>query len=467
MCIRDSQLFERWCGREYGKKILCINIVNGAGGDGGVEAYTKLQTGEYIGLQAKWFPNSIENNQIKQIRSSVETAKKVRNNIKRYIICIPRDLSDEKMGKGGKKVKNHERSRLDACFKEIKKEYPEMILELWNESRILTELQYPEAEGIRKFWFERDEISLESLRKRFELAKNGWLKERYISSLHGSGYICNYISEMLGVPTYRRSLVSDLTQVETKIIKALNEIEHFLSLSDINTVYNNDEILKFEKTKKTLITYLRTCKYLINAAKYGAYIDSLNMGEVADFQELLDLLENCKLWKYTTTFRDLEKAIEEIHHFSDLATYLNTVYSSLTAFNLIILGNPGTGKTHGLANYVESCLQEGFPALLIRAKDVHADEGWGSILRRSLELSGEWSTDEIWSGLEACASICDVRRSLAKDSDSEIENEITKFLICIDGIDESTKWDSWTERIGELRTINPVSYTHLTLPTNR
>jgi len=216
-----NQLFERWCGREYGKKILCINIVNGAGGDGGVEAYTKLQTGEYIGLQAKWFPNSIENNQIKQIRSSVETAKKVRNNIKRYIICIPRDLSDEKMGKGGKKVKNHERSRLDACFKEIKKEYPEMILELWNESRILTELQYPEAEGIRKFWFERDEISLESLRKRFELAKNGWLKERYISSLHGSGYICNYISEMLGVPTYRRSLVSDLTQVETKIIKAL------------------------------------------------------------------------------------------------------------------------------------------------------------------------------------------------------------------------------------------------------
>lgn len=72
-----DQLFERWCYREYGNEILCINVVNGSGGDGGVEAYTKLQSGEYIGLQVKWFPYSIDKNQIKQIRSSVETAKKL------------------------------------------------------------------------------------------------------------------------------------------------------------------------------------------------------------------------------------------------------------------------------------------------------------------------------------------------------------------------------------------------------
>ena len=59
-----DQLFERWCRREYNTKILCINIVNGAGGDGGVEAYMKLQTGEYIGLQAKWFPDSIDDKKI-------------------------------------------------------------------------------------------------------------------------------------------------------------------------------------------------------------------------------------------------------------------------------------------------------------------------------------------------------------------------------------------------------------------
>ncbi|MCO5383660.1 MAG: hypothetical protein NHB15_17605 [Methanosarcina barkeri] len=336
-----------------------------------------------------------------------------------------------------------------------------MILELWDESRLLTELQYPEAEGIRKFWFEREEISLESLKKRFELAKNGWLRERYVSSLHGSGYICNYISEMLGVSTYRRSLVSDLTQIETKIIKALNEIEHFLSLPDINIVYKDDEITKFEREKKALMTYLQACQYLINAAKCGAYVDPLKLEETIGFRELLELLKNRSQWKYVITFRDLERALVDVHSspfdYPDLATYFNKVSSSLATFNLIILGNPSTGKTHGLANYVENSLKESFPALLIRAKDVRADEGWGSILRRSLELSEEWSTDEIWSGLEACASICDVKRALNKDYDSEIESEITRFLICIDGIDESTTWNSWIERIRELKTINQLN----------
>ena len=129
-------------------------------------------------------------------------------------------------------------------MEEIKEQYPEMVLELWDQDRLLTELQYPEAEGIRKFWFERDEISLESLKNRFEFAKNGWLKERYVSSLHGSGDICKYISSMLGVNTHRQNLVNDLTKIETKIIKALNEIEHFLSLPDINIVYDDDKITK-------------------------------------------------------------------------------------------------------------------------------------------------------------------------------------------------------------------------------
>lgn len=453
-----DQLFERWCRREYENKILCINIVNGAGGDGGVEAYTKLQTGEYIGLQAKWFPDLIDDKKIRQIRNSVKTAKKVRNNITKYVICIPHTLSNVKMGKGGVKTKNSESSRWYKFVKEINQLYPEMSLELWTDKKLLTELQYPEAEGIRKFWFEREEISLESLKKRFELAKNGWLKERYVSSLHGSGYICNYISEMLGVSIYRQNLVFNLTQVETKIIKALSEIEHFLSLPDIITVYNGDELTKFERAKKALMIYLQTCQCLINAAKYGAYVDPLKLKEKAGFRELFDLLKDHSQWKYIITFRDLERALVDVNSspfdYPDLATYFNKVSSSLASFNVIILGDPSTGKTHGLANYVENSLKESFPALLIRAKDVRADEGWGSILRRSLELSGEWSTDEIWSGLEACASICDVRRALNEDYDSEIGNENTRFLICVDGIDESTTWNSWIERIGELETIN-------------
>ena len=41
---------------EYRDQIQHIHVVNGAGGDGGVEAYAvMLSDGTYVGVQAKWF----------------------------------------------------------------------------------------------------------------------------------------------------------------------------------------------------------------------------------------------------------------------------------------------------------------------------------------------------------------------------------------------------------------------------
>ena len=54
-----NQLFELWIDREYKDTKKSFVVVNGAGGDGGVESYATLVTGEEIGVQAKWFPDSI------------------------------------------------------------------------------------------------------------------------------------------------------------------------------------------------------------------------------------------------------------------------------------------------------------------------------------------------------------------------------------------------------------------------
>lgn len=45
-----NQLFERWCMRGYRDQVQHIHVVNGAGGDGGVEAYAMLSDGTYIGV---------------------------------------------------------------------------------------------------------------------------------------------------------------------------------------------------------------------------------------------------------------------------------------------------------------------------------------------------------------------------------------------------------------------------------
>ena len=70
-----NQLFVNWSKEEYKSDIASIRIVNGAGGDG---------------LQAKWFPMSMTSGQINQIKNSIKTAKKVRPEITRYIVCSQR-----------------------------------------------------------------------------------------------------------------------------------------------------------------------------------------------------------------------------------------------------------------------------------------------------------------------------------------------------------------------------------------
>ena len=72
--ILCNQLFENWSKREYNDKFASFCVVNGSGGDGGVESYSTLIDGGIIGLQAKWFPYSISDNQIRQIKNSIETA---------------------------------------------------------------------------------------------------------------------------------------------------------------------------------------------------------------------------------------------------------------------------------------------------------------------------------------------------------------------------------------------------------
>ena len=71
-------LFEGWCKREYKDNLKYFSFVNGSGGDGGVEAYATLDSGEVIGVQSKWFPDKMETLQFNQIEKSFNTAIKVR-----------------------------------------------------------------------------------------------------------------------------------------------------------------------------------------------------------------------------------------------------------------------------------------------------------------------------------------------------------------------------------------------------
>lgn len=54
--VMCNVLFEGWCKSEYKDTLKYFSFVNGKGGDGGVEAYGLLDSGEVIGVQSKQFP---------------------------------------------------------------------------------------------------------------------------------------------------------------------------------------------------------------------------------------------------------------------------------------------------------------------------------------------------------------------------------------------------------------------------
>ena len=84
-----NQLFENWSKEEYKSDIASIRVVNGAGGDGGVESYATLKDGSIIGLQAKWFPTSMVSSQIAQIKNSIKTAKKCARRLAVILYVFP------------------------------------------------------------------------------------------------------------------------------------------------------------------------------------------------------------------------------------------------------------------------------------------------------------------------------------------------------------------------------------------
>lgn len=119
----------------------------------------------------------------------------------------------------------------------------------------------------------------------------------------------------------------------------------------------------------------------------------------------------------------------------------------------MIIGQRGTGKTHGIVNEIETQLSINHHVLvLIQARIFTEQDTWKKNLVDVLGLSDSWSEEEIWSALEAIS----YRHEINSPFDIETEDSIRiipKVIIYIDGIDEMKPYSQWNERISEASVI--------------
>lgn len=442
--ILCNQLFENWNKREYGNRLASFCVVNGSGGDGGVESFATLSDGNIIGLQAKWFLYSISDSQIQQIKNSIETAIKIRPQIIRYIVCIPRDLASDT----GRSTKT-ETKRWESLLEYVKSKYPHLSVELWNETRIVKELQEDLSAGIKKYWFGNSEISEDSFIFAFRKSKGSWLKTKYIPDLNVYGSIDSYISLTLGEVCQRRALADTSRKVAVLCEKLANAILELQEVLKDEEAELNDELAD-----------LRSKTHKLNGACNTIYDwcmqDSISICHVnrsvfnIDFNSYCETINSYhRTWYHPLHLSEVTKVLRRLSSI-DIYRIFDEFDSGLCINPVLFLGEPGTGKTHGVAasseKLFDNCLHT---PLVIQARNVSLSSNWKDIICSALGLSADWSEDEIW---QAMISMVNRHRfsSIYMDSDVKIT---PKILLIIDGIDECAPYEIWNERIKEASII--------------
>lgn len=439
-----NQLFENWCKEQYSSELVSFHVVNGAGGDGGVESYAVLSDGKIIGLQAKWFPDSITNNQMGQIKNPIITALKIRPQITRYIICVPRDLASL-TGKGDKT----EDRRWEDMKSEVRKDYSNLTLDLWNESRLTQELQKDCSAGIFKFWFERSEISEENVAFSFEKCKNSWLTTKYTPELNTFGTIHSFLRTSLGDVDQRRKL--------NECFSGMNNLcDEFYTTSRelIDVCGENDPqlVTLLNESKSQLQDMQREVQkvqcWLENETVFGLSFDEntfrVDFGAIA--AQLKASKEEFSHYFHFSAVTEVLQSLGKIR----IQPILNQIKCAADQRSLVFLGEPGTGKTHGAAAEAERLLNDSFHVpILIQARDISTTDTWKDILTSTLGLANTWSEEEIWQGLSSLAN----RKRIHVLDASDHVSVLPKIIVFFDGVDESSLQDKWIERVQETRAI--------------
>ena len=427
--IFSNQIFKAYCKEKYADSMKKFVAINGNGGDGGIEAYAELDNGQIIAIQSKAFFDAINTSRINQIRESIKTAIKVRQNIEKYVVSVPRNLADKKS-----ETTKSERQRIEDLFLEFKDKNIEF--ELWGEFELFDFIsKSADLSGIMKFWFDNTEIIFSTIKQQFELQKNGWLKGRYNENLHVKSSINTEINRLMGDIEYKQEEIEEAYKIKSVCKDYLTMVKKYADVvkenkkEEYQIICDEQEkiINELDNYLDSIIEYLKNENIKLKIEKRSFLIDT----------EWFYRLEKKHMSMYQIRLKENVENVESI----DIDKYLRKIEYEYNRNNLIIMGDLGTGKTHAVVNQIQNELKRDNIAILVRASDINDKSSWKEILVKSLGLSDTWSEDEIFSALEMLAD----RNWYLKEQDSEILIN-NKVLICFDGIDEHSNYQYWYEK---------------------
>lgn len=446
-------LFDRWCRREHGAHVRNFYFIRGAGGDGGVEAMAELADQTKIGLQAKWFREPMAASHIVQIRKSLAKAAEVRTGLRHYIVALPRDLADaQKKTSATKKGATTERARWRKFEEEAAKNWPNIKLTLWGDTRIAELLAEMGRPGLVRFWFRHEAIELDRLRVLFSMAREGWLRARYEADRHCAGKIEDDIELRLNGCGMLKGHLPELDSLRMFMSQACGAVDQLERWPQFLAADGATDLLT--SWKQWVDSAERELDCTTAALRHAAPFPLVHVEEAetvaAAVDPILHLLS--ELAPKDTTRDPFGPITSTLSGFASAWSHRYPSPAVLRGLGDVpyYIGKPGAGKTQALARTVERRLNEGAPAVLVRAKQLDPSGSWGQLLPSSVGRTGEDLFDTL-EALEAAAALVSARRAHRAHTDGYTGP--TRTLVAFDGLDESANSHKWAELLGELRAL--------------
>ncbi len=435
----SAQLFERWIRREYPDRVE-LYVLNGAGGDGGVEAFATLADGMVVGLQAKWFPGNLDDGRVRQVRNSIDRARGSYPTLRRYVVALPCNLtasgSTRKTGKG-----RRTRGGVDRwadLIRWVEERHTGLDLDRWDEAGLLNQLAAGD-QRLRALWFGDAFLSLEELREAWAKVR-AQLHHRYLPDLHATGEIERAVAVDLFDPEQTERLAREVLDAKDRFEHARRRIEDLRHYLTAKGDLSLDDALA--DTLLDLQTLAHHANVLVHAARRGplgalpTFPDLLAIGGLA---ERLESLHRRSFWHVSDLARgSVGQALEAVNS-------IRRVHDDWIAARRprIVVGPPGCGKTHASAHLVEQLLASGIPAVCVDARFVRPSRGLAKIIGDVLDRPG-WPLRQLLDALEALTM-------LSQCTEQKTDGYgFKRALLVLDGLEESVGWEGWAPLLAEL-----------------
>ena len=401
----------------------------------GIECFVAHNDRTESGWQAKYF-FEFGANQVAQLDKSIEQALAKHPRLRRYIVCLPINLRDQRTGKAHSQLE-----RWQAWVKKWQanahRKGRALAIELWDETQLLKRLTQsgPDFAGRVQYWFDHATFAPEWFRQRFEEARAG-LGERYTPETNVDLPIRRSLLAFARDPAVQREIEEWFAKLEGIRYRAINEIGEVLTdAAEIALVSKLDA--SADKLARAL-----SSRPLESGDTLPTDVWKKEAGNFAvAINECIEAIWNRE--------RDTEKRAPErddaIYSLRRLNQALDAISDALrdnrwqivNSRRLLVYGDAGVGKSHLFGDAVAHCITHQQPAILALGSNFVDGDPW----RQILDQLGLHTLDSgtFLGALDAAAQAAN-----------------TRALLLIDALNERKGLDVWPARLaGFLRSIEP------------